>query len=105
MIADPPKPAAIWGSPGHDHADASRSALPSGTITFLFTDVERSIWLWDTHPEAMRAALVRAHGIEDHVRSRAGGFHAHLAVRAALDQRAVRRPVEGLGVGYEWAVP
>lgn len=32
---------------------------PTGTITFLFTDVERSARLWEQAPEAMRAALTR----------------------------------------------
>ena len=31
--------------------------LPSGTVTFLFTDIEGSTTLWEQHPEAMRAAL------------------------------------------------
>jgi predicted ATPase/class 3 adenylate cyclase len=33
--------------------------LPSGTVTFLFTDLEGSTRLWQEHPEAMRAALAR----------------------------------------------
>ena len=33
--------------------------LPSGTVTFLFTDLEGSTRLWEEHPEAMRAALAR----------------------------------------------
>jgi predicted ATPase/class 3 adenylate cyclase/DNA-binding SARP family transcriptional activator len=32
---------------------------PSGTFTFLFTDIEGSTRLWEEHPEAMRAALAR----------------------------------------------
>ena len=34
-------------------------SAPTGTITFLFTDVERSARLWERSPEAMRAALTR----------------------------------------------
>ena len=34
-------------------------APPTGTITFLFTDVERSTRLWERSPEAMRASLTR----------------------------------------------
>src|ERR1700756_3981703 len=32
---------------------------PSGTVTFLFTDIEGSTGLWESAPEAMRAALER----------------------------------------------
>src|SRR4051794_18715220 len=33
--------------------------LPSGTISFLFTDLEGSTRLWQEHPDAMREALAR----------------------------------------------
>ncbi len=33
--------------------------LPSGTVTFLFTDIEGSTALWERHPDAMRVALAR----------------------------------------------
>src|SRR5262249_47678138 len=32
---------------------------PSGTVTFLFTDIEGSTQLWERYPEAMRAAQAR----------------------------------------------
>ena len=35
------------------------SELPSGTVTFLFTDLATSTRLWDEQPQAMRAALAR----------------------------------------------
>ena len=34
-------------------------SLPTGTVTFLFTDIEGSTKLWEAHPEAMRLALAR----------------------------------------------
>ena len=37
--------------------------LPSGTVTFLFTDIEGSTQLWQQHPAAMPAALTRHHTI------------------------------------------
>lgn len=33
--------------------------LPSGTVTFLFTDIEGSTRLWENFPEAMKLAFAR----------------------------------------------
>src|SRR3954467_12047501 len=33
--------------------------LPSGTVTFLFSDIEGSTRLWEEHPDAMRGCLAR----------------------------------------------
>jgi predicted ATPase/class 3 adenylate cyclase len=33
--------------------------LPSGTVTFLFTDIEGSTGLWEKHPKAMKDALAQ----------------------------------------------
>jgi predicted ATPase/class 3 adenylate cyclase len=35
------------------------SGLPTGTVTFLFTDIEGSTQLWENHPEAMKSALAK----------------------------------------------
>src|SRR4029079_8738762 len=37
----------------------SATILPSGTVTFLFTDIEGSTKLWEQHAEPMRLALAR----------------------------------------------
>ena len=39
--------------------DCGVAGGPSGTVTFLFTDIEGSTRLWLDHPEAMVAALAR----------------------------------------------
>ena len=39
------------------------SVLPGGTVTFLFTDIEGSISLWERNPRVMKKALERHHAI------------------------------------------
>jgi predicted ATPase/class 3 adenylate cyclase/DNA-binding CsgD family transcriptional regulator len=54
---------------------AARPDLPTGLVTFLLTDVERSTALWEAAPEQMRAALA-AHDrlFEEAIRAN-GGIH------------------------------
>jgi predicted ATPase/class 3 adenylate cyclase len=73
--------------------------LPTGTVTFLFTDLEGSTRLWEEHPDAMKDALARHDEIlrdaiaahDGHVVKTTGdGVHAAFtdapeAVRAAID--------------------
>lgn len=58
---------------------------PTGTVTFLFTDVEGSTRLWEEYPTAMKAALARhdeivRQAIETHggsiIKTTGDGFHA-----------------------------
>jgi predicted ATPase/class 3 adenylate cyclase len=86
------------------------SELPSGTVTFLFTDLEGSTRLWEEYPDAMQEALaehddvirqaVVVHG--GHVVKTTGdGFHAAFAtaddaIRAAI---LAQRGVAGHGWG------
>jgi predicted ATPase/class 3 adenylate cyclase len=86
------------------------AVLPSGTVTFLFTDLEGSTRLWEEYPEAMVDALARhdeivRSAIASHdgqiVKGTGDGFHsvfvdATRAVEAAVDaQRRLRREVWG----------
>lgn len=47
--------------------------LPSGMLTFLFTDIEGSTVLWEQHPEQARTALKRHDEIVEDVVSRHNG--------------------------------
>ena len=91
----------ILGGLGRAWHDLAVGA-PSGTVTFLFTDIEGSTRLWDEQPAGMRVALARhdeilrsavvAHG--GHVFATGGdGFAAAFgrardAVQAALAGQA-----------------
>jgi predicted ATPase len=73
--------------------------VPSGTVTFLFTDIAGSTRLWQEHPDAMQPALARHDelvrtAIEAHggyvVKTTGDGFHAaftnaHDAIDAAVE--------------------
>ena len=62
--------------------------LPTGTVTFLFTDIEGSTQLWEKHPEEMKSALAKHDAIlKDTIESNSGhvikttgdGIHAVFA--------------------------
>ena len=88
------------------------SELPSGTVTFLFTDIEGSTRLWEEHPDAMRDALARhdellRDAIEAHggyvVKTTGDGFHAAFgtAEAAVVAAVAAQRALDG----EAWALP
>jgi predicted ATPase/class 3 adenylate cyclase len=111
-LASVPDPAASYhtGScSGHSVTRERRGAdivtdLPSGTVTFLFTDIEGSTALWERERQAMAAAVDRHIALLDAAIQAHGGVHfktvgdavqaafptAPAAVAAALDaQRAL----------------
>ncbi|MGE5694157.1 MAG: hypothetical protein ACM4D3_02680 [Candidatus Sericytochromatia bacterium] len=47
---------------------------PSGTVTFLLTDLEGSTRLWEQDPEAMKAAMVRHDELLENTISAHQGF-------------------------------
>lgn len=49
-------------------------ALPTGTVTLLFTDIEGSTRLWDQHPDAMSTALERHDALMRSIIESSGGY-------------------------------
>jgi class 3 adenylate cyclase len=47
--------------------------LPTGTVTFLFTDIEGSTALWEHYPDAMQGALARHDVLLRHAIERSNG--------------------------------
>ena len=87
--------------------------LPTGTVTFLFTDIEGSTQLWEQHPEAMKAALAKHDAIlkgaieANHgqiIKTTGDGAHAVFpaaidAIRGAIEaQRVLTQTSEVLGI-------
>ena len=65
---DLPQPPSSLPSP------PAQPAYPTGTVTFLFTDVEGSTRLWERHREAMRAALIRHDALIERLVAEHGGM-------------------------------
>ena len=55
-------------------AIAERTPLPTGTVTFLFTDIEGSTERWEHHREAMKAALARHDDLLGNAITANGGY-------------------------------
>jgi predicted ATPase/class 3 adenylate cyclase len=67
--------AAIVFTEGEGRAKIERvSSRPTGTVTFLFTDIEGSTRLWERNPEAMQQALARHDEILRDVIEQHGGY-------------------------------
>jgi predicted ATPase/class 3 adenylate cyclase len=52
----------------------SASTLPTGTVTFLFTDIDGSTRLWQQHSGAMKDALAQHHAALQHAIEPSGGY-------------------------------
>jgi predicted ATPase/class 3 adenylate cyclase len=83
---------------------------PTGTITFLFTDIEGSTRLWEDHPDAMRLALERHDKILREAIHGNGGFifrtagDAFLAAFATAPEALMGALTAQLGLAAEpWA--
>ena len=88
--------------------------LPSGTVTFLLTDVEGSTALWEEAPEAMRAALARHDALFDdavrqhggvHIRPRGEGDSRFAVFSSAPDAVAAGVAIQRAFAAEDWATP
>jgi predicted ATPase/class 3 adenylate cyclase/DNA-binding CsgD family transcriptional regulator len=61
------------GQGRHTEHPAEGAVLPSGTVTFLLTDIEGSTQRWQAHPTAMADAVQRHYDILDTAVTRHGG--------------------------------
>src|SRR5207244_4737006 len=94
--------------------EPSPAGLPSGTVTFLFTDVEGSTPLWEQHPAAMRAALLRHDALvealtEQHdghvVRGRGEGDSRFCVFARASDAVAAAAAIQRALHTQSWPTP
>ena len=83
--------------------------LPTGTVTFLFTDLEGSTRLWEEHPEAMEPSLARHDAIlRDAVVAHDGyvvkmrGDGAHAAFANATNAVHAARDAQRALVAEDW---
>jgi predicted ATPase/class 3 adenylate cyclase/DNA-binding CsgD family transcriptional regulator len=70
--AAPPERLAV-PAPGHS-TGTTPTTLPSGTVTFLFTDIEGSTSLWEHDPQAMQRAFARQEAIVREAMAAHGGY-------------------------------
>ena len=88
------------------------ASRPSGTVTFLFTDIEGSTRRWENDPDTMRAALIAHDGVlRSAVAAHGGWLFKHTgdgvvaafgSARAAVD--AAVRAQRGLGLPVRMGV-
>src|SRR5215207_927695 len=88
--------------------------LPSGTVTFLLTDVEGSTALWEQAPAEMRAALARHDALFDqaveahggvHIRPRGEGDSRFAVFASATDSIAAAVSIQRACAAEPWPTP
>jgi predicted ATPase/class 3 adenylate cyclase len=88
--------------------------LPSGTVTFLLSDVEGSTALWEEAPEAMRVALARHDALFEaavrdhrgvHIRPRGEGDSRFAVFSSATDAVAAALAIQRAFAIEPWPAP
>ena len=92
----------------------SAQRLPSGTLTFLFTDIEDSTLLWEHHPDQMRAAMLRHDALIETaveknlgriVRPRGEGDSRFAVFTRASDALRAALTIQRLLLAEPWSLP
>jgi len=93
---------------------AAAPDLPTGTLTFLLTDIEGSTRLWEDHPRAMRSALARHDTLIERqvarnngvvVRPRGEGDSRFAVFAPATDAVAAATAIQVALVRERWRIP
>ncbi len=97
---------------GIHNTEYAMSSLPTGTVTFLFTDIEGGAELWKQAPGAMQSAVTRsmallqqaveAHGGHLFKTVRDGGYAVFVAAPAALQAAAAAQRALQAETWGEW---
>jgi predicted ATPase/class 3 adenylate cyclase len=94
--------------------NSSTSPLPSGTLTFMFTDVEGSSRLWEKYPEQMRLVMARHDSLIETavtqsngvvVRPRGEGDSRFAVFQFATDAVSASKSVQSLLSAEGWTIP
>lgn len=87
----------------------NNNSFPSGTVTFLFTDIEDSTKLWEKHPEAMKSALAKHDTVLKEViesnngqiiKTTGDGFHAVFSTAIDAVKASLKAQHEFQSSGY-----
>ena len=86
--------------------------LPTGIVTFIFTDIEGSTKLWEKHPDAMRLAVARHNALLTEIVDRhkghvfkAVGDGLCIAFARATDAVAAACEMQQAVIKESWATP
>src|SRR5215470_1699931 len=77
---------------------------PTGTVTFLFTDIEGSTTRWEHSPDAMRTALARHDGLLRSIMTNHGGYVFKMVGDAVYAAFAVPADAVAAAVAAQHAV-
>ena len=76
------------------------SQRPSGTITFLFTDIEGSTKLWENYPEAMKTSLALHDKLLRETIEKYDGYVSFISQEAEFTPKYIQTQTERVKLVY-----